>query len=40
MQDEAAATHAAKLTKEEGVLDFREDAHSLHNKVCLPPVTI
>lgn len=28
-------THAAKLSKEEGVLDFREDAATLHNKVSL-----
>lgn len=32
-QDESAVTHAAKLTKEEGVLDFREHALIIHNKV-------
>lgn len=32
-QDEAAATHAAKLDKAEGQLDFREPADVLHNKV-------
>lgn len=25
--------HAAKLTKEEGLLDFHQDATTLHNKV-------
>ncbi|KAK9830310.1 hypothetical protein WJX72_010930 [[Myrmecia] bisecta] len=32
-QDESQVTHAAKLTKEEGVLDFRQPAHALHAKV-------
>uniref|UniRef100_A0A383VFK5 Methionyl-tRNA formyltransferase, mitochondrial n=1 Tax=Tetradesmus obliquus TaxID=3088 RepID=A0A383VFK5_TETOB len=32
-QDEAQATHAAKLTKEESQLDFRQSARVLHNKV-------
>ena len=36
LQDEAAATHAAKLEKAEGQLDFRQEACVLHNKVgCL-----
>ena len=34
-QDEGAATHAAKLTKAEGQLDFQEEATVLHNKVGL-----
>lgn len=28
-------SHAAKITKEEGALDFREAALPLHNKVAL-----
>lgn len=32
-QDDAAATHAAKLEKADGQLDFREHAVVLHNKV-------
>ncbi|KAK9908428.1 hypothetical protein WJX75_007688 [Coccomyxa subellipsoidea] len=32
-QDDAAATHAAKLGKADGQLDFREHARVLHNKV-------
>ncbi|EIE21613.1 Methionyl-tRNA formyltransferase [Coccomyxa subellipsoidea C-169] len=32
-QDDAAATHAAKLEKADGQLDFREHAIVLHNKV-------
>ena len=36
MQDDSQMTHAAKLSKEEGVLDFREDALTLHNKVAWP----
>jgi len=32
-QDESEATHAPKLSKEEGVLDFRQPALQLHNKV-------
>lgn len=32
MQDEGKMTHAAKLTKEEGILDFQQDALTLHNK--------
>ena len=39
-QDESLMTHAAKLLKEEGILDFLEDAETLHNKVgccnCCP----
>lgn len=35
-QDDSAMSHAAKMTKEEGVLDFREDAQTLHNKVGGP----
>lgn len=34
-QDDAAATHAAKLEKADGQLDFRKDARVLHNKVSL-----
>ena len=33
MQEEEAAVHAPKLAKEEGVLDFRESAVTVHNKV-------
>ena len=32
-QDEAGATHAAKLTREEAVLDFSQPAAVCHNKV-------
>lgn len=32
-QDESNVTHAAKLTKEEGELDFRQPAATVHNKV-------
>ena len=33
LQNEAAATHAAKLTREEAVLDFSQPAAVCHNKV-------
>ena len=36
MQDEAAVSHASKIEKSEGQLDFREGARTLHNKVCAP----
>ena len=36
-QDAARATSASKLTMEEGVLDFREPAVALHNKVWEVP---
>lgn len=32
-QDETAVVHAAKVAKEEGVLDFKLPARTLHNKV-------
>lgn len=32
-QDEAAATHAAKLQRHEAVLDFSQPAQACHNKV-------
>ncbi|CAL5230019.1 g13462 [Coccomyxa viridis] len=32
-QDEAAVSHASKIKKSEGQLDFREGARALHNKV-------
>lgn len=32
-QDESLATYASRLTKEEGLLDWREPARVLHNKV-------
>ena len=32
-QDHAAATHAPRLTKQDGVLDWRKEASSLHNLV-------
>ncbi len=35
LQDDAAATHAAKLEKADGQLDFREDAVVLHNRVSV-----
>jgi methionyl-tRNA formyltransferase len=34
-KDEEKATHAAKLEKAEGLLDFREEAVTLHNKASL-----
>ena len=37
LQDESQVVHASKLAKEEGVLDFRKPAWTVHNKVvCLP----
>ena len=33
LQDEAAVSHASKIEKAEGLLDFREGARTLHNKV-------
>ena len=33
LQDDAAATHAPKLTREEAILDFRQSAQACHNKV-------
>ncbi len=36
-QDEARATSASKLTTDEGMLDFREPALALHNKVWKIP---
>jgi len=36
-QDAARATKAAKLSMEEGLLDFREPAQALHNKARRPP---
>ena len=37
LQDDAAVSHAAKLDKSEGQLDFTQSARVLHNKVswCL-----
>jgi methionyl-tRNA formyltransferase len=32
-QDEAAATYAPKLTKDEGVLDWRQPARALHDRI-------
>jgi methionyl-tRNA formyltransferase len=32
-QDDRLATHAAKITKEEGIIDWSDSARSLHNKV-------
>jgi len=36
LQDEAAVSHAAKIEKSEGQLDFTESARTLHNRV-IPP---
>jgi methionyl-tRNA formyltransferase len=32
-QDHALATHAAKITKEDCLLDFNDDAESIHNRI-------
>lgn len=32
-QDEACMTHAAKMAKQDGLLDFSQPAQCLHNKV-------
>jgi methionyl-tRNA formyltransferase len=41
-QDDACVTHAAKMSKQDGLLDFSQPAETLHNKVryvSLSPVS-
>jgi methionyl-tRNA formyltransferase len=33
-QDDAYMTHAAKMSKRDGLLDFSQPAEIIHNKVC------
>ena len=39
-QDEAAATHAAKLTRADSLLDWDKPAQALHNQVTLDGRTL